>query len=55
MAAGTYDGVVAIYDLRKKGNEPVAENGIDSRNEFSGKHSDAIWEVNWVGKGGKSG
>lgn len=48
IACGTYDGVVAIYDIRKKDNKPVAEN-----KEMSGKHTDCVWEVNWLGKGGK--
>ena len=52
MACGTYDGVVAIYDIRKKDGKPVAEN--KENKEINGKHSDAIWEVHWVGKGGKS-
>jgi hypothetical protein len=55
LACGTYDGIVAIYDLRKKDGTPVAENGADSKKDNSGKHSDAIWEVNWVGKGSKGG
>lgn len=55
LACGSYDGVVAIYDLRKKDGLPVAENGANSKKENSGKHSDAIWEITWVGKGGKGG
>jgi hypothetical protein len=39
---------VAIYDIRKHGNSPVATN-----RETEGKHSDAIWELNWIGKGNK--
>lgn len=49
LACGTYDGVIAIYDIRKKDDKPVQEN-----KEMQGKHSDPIWEVHWVGKGGKS-
>ena len=26
IATGTYDGIVAIYDVRKKGDKPVAES-----------------------------
>lgn len=40
MATGSYDGVVSIYDLRKKDGIPVAEN-----KEHREKHSDVIWEV----------
>lgn len=46
IAAGTYDGVVAIYDIRRKEGNPVTEN-----KEMLGKHNDAVWEVQWVGKG----
>ncbi len=46
IACGTYDGVVAIYDIRKKQNSPVAEN-----RELSGKHSDVVWEIQWISKG----
>lgn len=48
LATGSYDGIVAIYDIRKHGNSPVATN-----RETEGKHSDAIWELNWIGKGNK--
>jgi hypothetical protein len=40
IAAGTYDGVVAIYDIRRKEGTPVTEN-----KEMLGKHNDAVWEV----------
>jgi WD40 repeat protein len=50
IAAGTYDGVVAIYDIRRKEDTPVTEN-----KEMSGKHNDAVWEVQWVGRGNKGG
>jgi len=49
LACGTYDGVVAIWDLRKKDDQPVSQNKEDH-----GKHSDVIWEVQWANKGGKS-
>ncbi|KRX09068.1 WD40-repeat-containing domain [Pseudocohnilembus persalinus] len=55
LACGSYDGVVAIWDLRKKGDIPVAENGPQAKKEIAGKHTDAIWEVHWVGKGNKGG
>ena len=42
IACGTYDGIVAIYDIRKNSNKPVLDN-----NDMSGKgkHADAVWEV----------
>jgi WD40 repeat protein len=40
IAAGTYDGVVAIYDIRRKDGRPVTEN-----KEMVGKHNDVVWEV----------
>lgn len=45
IGVGLYDGVVAIYDIRKKGDQPIADS-----KELDSKHLDAIWEVNWVGK-----
>lgn len=53
---GTYDGIIAIYDLRKKDNIPVAENRemVGDLHKEASKHSDAVWEVHWVGRGGKS-
>ena len=45
IGVGMYDGVVAIYDIRKSGNKPIA----DSR-ELEKKHLDVVWEVDWVGK-----
>ena len=45
IGVGMYDGVVAIYDIRKPGNAPIA----DSR-EINEKHLDVVWEVDWVGK-----
>lgn len=50
IAAGTYDGVVAIWDIRRKEDTPVTQN-----KEIPGKHNDAVWEVQWVGKGSKGG
>ena len=43
MAVGTYDGIVAIYDIRKDSNKPILEN-----KESAGKHSDVIWELHWT-------
>lgn len=56
LAMGTYDGIIAIYDLRKKDNIPIAENRemVGDLHKEASKHSDAVWEVHWVGKGGKS-
>ena len=48
LATGSYDGIVSIYDIRKKGNQPILCN-----DQTEGKHSDAIWELNWIGKGNK--
>ena len=46
IGVGMYDGVVAIYDIRKKGDQPIADS-----KELDTKHLDAVWEVDWVGKG----
>ncbi|CAD8164655.1 unnamed protein product [Paramecium pentaurelia] len=48
IAAGTIDGIVAVWDIRRKSDKPVTEN-----KELPGKHSDSVWEVQWIGKGAK--
>ncbi|CAD8093566.1 unnamed protein product [Paramecium sonneborni] len=48
IAAGTVDGIVAVWDIRRKSNKPITEN-----KEMAGKHSDSVWEVQWIGKGAK--
>lgn len=48
LATGSYDGIVSIYDIRKKGNNPILCN-----EQTEGKHSDAVWELSWIGKGNK--
>jgi hypothetical protein len=34
------DGIVAVWDIRRKSNKPITEN-----KEMAGKHSDSVWEV----------
>lgn len=48
IAAGTIDGIVAVWDIRRKSDKPITEN-----KELPGKHSDSVWEVQWIGKGAK--
>ena len=38
IGVGMYDGVVAIYDIRKKGDQPIADS-----KELDNKHLDAVW------------
>jgi len=49
IACGMYNGVVAIYDIRNKGDKPIADSKL-----LEGKHIDTVWEVHWVGIGGNS-
>lgn len=46
IAAGCYNGVVAIYDIRIGGDKPVADSKL-----LPGKHLDVVWEVQWVPRG----
>jgi WD40 repeat protein len=46
IGVGLYDGVIAIYDIRKKGNQPIADS-----KELDLKHLDVVWDVNWIQKG----
>jgi len=39
-------GTIAIYDIRKNDSKPIVDN-----KDSPGKHSDAVWEVQWIGKG----
>lgn len=50
IATGSYDGVVAIYDVRKKDNKPVAESS-----QMLEKHIDTVWEVRWHDQGAEKG
>lgn len=53
IAAGTMDGGVLIFDIRKNSNKPIAQNYDMNDKSKSGKHNDAVWEVQWVKKGAK--
>lgn len=46
IGVGLYDGIIAIYDIRKGGDQPIADS-----KELDLKHLDAVWDVNWVQKG----
>ena len=50
MAVGTYDGLIAIFDVRK-----VLEGESDGKPELEserlqGTHAAAVWQVKWVEK-----
>jgi WD40 repeat protein len=45
LAAGLYDGSVAIYDIRDTSSKPALESAHQT-----GKHSEAVWGVKWVCK-----
>lgn len=42
IAAGFYDGTVAVYNLREKTNTPAFISSAKS-----GKHTDPVWQVYW--------
>jgi hypothetical protein len=46
LAAGLYNGTVAIYDIRETGDKPVMESSY-----ATGKHSEAVMDLKWVSKG----
>jgi WD40 repeat protein len=50
LAVGLYDGTVAIYNIKLDQDTPVLESTHEG-----GKHSDAVWQVKWVDKGGDRG
>mmetsp|Transcript_9642 Transcript_9642/g.39331 ORF Transcript_9642/g.39331 Transcript_9642/m.39331 type:complete len:647 (-) Transcript_9642:1447-3387(-) len=42
LAVGCYDGIVAVFDVRQKGNRPIYSSSIRT-----GKHTDPVWQVQW--------
>ncbi|KAM9362211.1 dynein, axonemal, intermediate chain 1, paralog 2 [Symphorus nematophorus] len=42
VAVGFYDGCVAVYNLKEKGQEPVYKSTAKT-----GKHTDPVWQVRW--------
>jgi WD40 repeat protein len=43
LAVGMKNGSIALYDVRKKGSQPVLDNAA-----MFGKHRDPVWELRWV-------
>ncbi|XP_041638536.1 dynein, axonemal, intermediate chain 1, paralog 2 [Cheilinus undulatus] len=42
VAVGFYDGCVAVYNLKKEGQEPMYKSTAKN-----GKHTDPVWQVRW--------
>ena len=51
LAAGLYDGTVAIFDVRKMDSKPMLESGHGT----GGKHTDPVWQLCWVDQGSEKG
>uniref|UniRef100_A0A7S2RSJ4 Dynein axonemal intermediate chain 4 n=1 Tax=Mucochytrium quahogii TaxID=96639 RepID=A0A7S2RSJ4_9STRA len=51
LAAGMYDGTVAIYDVHHEGDKGTVPVLDSSR--MSTQHKDAVWQVKWVNKNEK--
>ncbi|PHJ19260.1 wd g-beta repeat-containing protein [Cystoisospora suis] len=51
LASGLADGHVAIWDLRRPGDEPVLQSHSVLSVQGSSRHSDAVWDVRWVDRG----
>ncbi len=60
LAAGYYDGTVAVYDLRQLANakkealDAGSAPALESSNS-KGKHKDTVWQVYWLDKGNDRG
>ncbi|XP_076441248.1 dynein axonemal intermediate chain 4-like [Babylonia areolata] len=50
LAAGYYDGGVAIYNVRSTKDEPILDN-----QETHGKHLGPVWQIQWIEKERGSG
>mmetsp|Transcript_94939 Transcript_94939/g.207646 ORF Transcript_94939/g.207646 Transcript_94939/m.207646 type:complete len:883 (-) Transcript_94939:203-2851(-) len=48
VAAGTHDGSVMIWDLRRPSDQPVLRSGCSSSQQNDQKHTDIVWETRWV-------
>lgn len=48
IAVGDSHGNIAIYNVRSNDSKPIAES-----KDLDGKHSDIIWELQWVYREGK--
>jgi len=51
VAAGTHDGSVMIWDLRRPTDIPVLRSGSAGGNDQVKKHTDIVWETRWVDRG----
>jgi WD40 repeat protein len=51
VSAGTHDGSVMIWDLRRPSNQPVLTSGSSVSTHNDQKHTDIVWETKWVDRG----
>jgi len=51
VAAGSHDGSVMIWDLRRPSDAPVLRSGSSVSSHNDQKHTDIVWETRWVDQG----
>lgn len=51
VAAGTHDGSVMLWDLRRPSDQPVLRSGSSTSTQNDQKHTDIVWETRWVDQG----
>mmetsp|Transcript_123302 Transcript_123302/g.299544 ORF Transcript_123302/g.299544 Transcript_123302/m.299544 type:complete len:895 (-) Transcript_123302:131-2815(-) len=51
VAAGTHEGSVMIWDLRRPSDVPVLRSGSSVSSHNDQKHTDIVWETRWVDQG----
>jgi len=51
VAAGSHDGSVMIWDLRRESDQPVLHSGSSTSQQNDQKHTDIVWETRWVDQG----
>jgi len=51
VAAGTHDGSVMIWDLRRPSDQPMLRSGSSVSQHNDQKHTDIVWETKWVDQG----
>lgn len=51
VAAGTHDGAVMMWDLRRPSDQPALKSGSSISQHNDQKHTDIVWETRWVDRG----
>eukprot|EP00758_Cryptobia_borreli_P018793 Tbor_TRINITY_DN7478_c0_g1::TRINITY_DN7478_c0_g1_i1::g.14558::m.14558 len=48
LAVGSTDGTLALYDIRRHGNNPAMKTSVST-----GQHTGIVWEAKWINRGNR--